>query len=51
MSKVQSTAFNLVEYAKLQNLKLAASAKLKDGSSLKFFAKDGRVDCFRSNGF
>ncbi len=43
MSKV---GFNLLEYARMNNLKLQASAKLKDGSSLKFFSNKGRVDCF-----
>lgn len=46
MMKIQSEPFNLLKYARQNNLKLIASAKLKDGDSVKFFAKDDRIDCF-----
>lgn len=43
MSKV---AFNLIDYAKQNNLKLLASAKLNDGCTAKLFVNDNRFDCF-----
>lgn len=46
MANVSKTAFNLVDFARQNKLKLVAKAELKDGLCARFFTNDKRVDCF-----